>query len=90
MKYAIVTWLDAHCSDREFSALEAQHFVPLPTQSSGFLVASTPSGVTLAVDWFPETQTYKNGHFIGSDMIVKIEIREWHTEMLEVELVDDD
>lgn len=91
MKYAIVTWLDAHYSDADITAHEANDLVPMATESVGMVIAHVPAGIVIATDSFPQHPgTFKHRHFIPSDMIVSVRYLEPLPDPMVVELVDDD
>lgn len=91
MKVAIVTWLDAHYTADEVTVHAAQDMTPVPTESVGFVMANTPSGITLGTDAFPDHPGhYKHVHFVPNDMVISVKYLEPVPDPMTVELVDDD
>lgn len=85
---AVVVWHDHHCSDQPISRAAAALLKPMRRMASGWVMADTAHGITLAMDIATEDPDEGDPHlFIGRDMIETVIFATWRPE---VELVDDD
>jgi hypothetical protein len=88
---AVVVWHDHHCSDQPISRAAAALLKPMRRMASGWVLAETEHGITLAMDVATEDPDEGDPHlFIGRDMIEAVIWAQWKPDPMAVELVDDD
>jgi hypothetical protein len=72
-KCALVVWQDHHSSNDTVTRETAEALAPLTRYAMGWVMADTKKGVTLAMDWGPDTPDEGDPHlFIGRAMILRV------------------